>query len=220
MNYHKHIKVATLSNRFLLSEGLKSLITEHPDFVFTDLLISTENIELVLVKSKPDILIVDGEMAFFKEVTDIIQLKTRFPKLNFIIMANNYAVMQIKKLIASGIHGFLYCDCDRPEIEKAIYATYTGERFICGKILDIVLVDMNKPQDCKLVNLSDREIEIINSVAEGLSSKEIKEVLNLSVHTINTHKRNIYRKLGINKSSDLIRFAVKNGLMGNAATSA
>jgi two-component system response regulator NreC len=215
MNTHKSIKVAALSSRFLLSEGLKSLLTGHPDFVFSDHITGREHIEQRLLKSRPDVLIVDGEMPLFKDVEQLIQLKTKLSDLSLLIMADQYETGQARRLIEAGIQGLVYCSCDRPEIENAIYAICTGERFICGRILEEVLVDMNRPPEYKPVNLSGREIEIINSVAEGLSSKEIKEVLNLSVHTINTHKRNIYRKLGINKSSDLIRFALKNGMMEN-----
>lgn len=213
MRAGKKIKVTVLSSRFLIGEGLRSMITDHTDFSFTDFIISAEKTEQALVKLKPDVLIIDSGSDFIKDPEAIVALKEKFNRLNVLIMSDHYEATEVRRLIAAGIHVLLYCDCERLEIESAIHAVYKQERFICNKLLDILLLDMNKPYNCEPVNLSDREMEIINSVAEGLSSKEIKEVLNLSVHTINTHKRNIYRKLGINKSSDLIRFAVKNGMM-------
>lgn len=211
----KKIKVAVLSNRFLIGEGLKSLVSGRSDYLFVNWITSEKKLDHVVTKTKPDVLIIDTETDFVNDTNSIIHLKQKYRQLNFLIMADHYEATDIRKMIAAGIHVLLFCDCERTEIEGAISAVYNKERFICNRIVDAILTDLEKPKDCGLVNLSDREMEIINSVAEGLSSKEIKEVLHLSVHTINTHKRNIYRKLGINKSSDLIRFAVKNGMMAN-----
>jgi DNA-binding CsgD family transcriptional regulator len=69
--------------------------------------------------------------------------------------------------------------------------------------------------DCKPINLSIRELEIIQQNALGLSAKEIGEKLFISTHTVYTHKKNIMKKLQINSSSELILFAIKHGIIAN-----
>ena len=106
---------------------------------------------------------------------------------------------------------------DEEEILNAINSISKGEKFICHKIIDIIL---DKPKnilddDCKPINLSIRELEIIQQNALGLSAKEIGEKLFISTHTVYTHKKNIMKKLQINSSSELILFAIKHGIIAN-----
>lgn len=217
MNKRRPIKIVVLSERFLLSEGLKSFITTNSDFLYVAHIAEPERLEERLKGYDPDMMILDWEMPVLKDTEHIVKLKKGLPSTSFIMVSDHYDVMTIKQLSSHNINSFLYSGCNREELENAVYATYAGNRFICGKVLDVILDEKEKFRACDAVDLSIREVEIINLIAQGLASKEIKEALKLSIHTINTHKRNIYRKLKFNKSSDLILFALKHN-MGDYAS--
>ena len=95
-----------------------------------------------------------------------------------------------------------------------------GDHFISSKVLDVIksvnAVSSNEVSykaTCASLNISEREIEIIKLIAEGCINKEIADRLFLSNHTINTHRKNIMQKLGINNTSGIVLFAVKEGIV-------
>jgi DNA-binding NarL/FixJ family response regulator len=107
-------------------------------------------------------------------------------------------------------------DCDQDEIVEAIYKTAAGEQFMCGKIVTSVLDDSTAniaSSSCEGLNISEREMEIIKLIAEGLSNKEVADKLFLSTHTVTTHRKNIMNKLGVNNTAGLVLFAVRENLI-------
>src|SRR4029079_8731683 len=90
-----------------------------------------------------------------------------------------------------------------------------GETFMCGKIASAVLENKAVAADssCEGLNISDREMEIIKLIAEGLSNKEVADKLFLSTHTVTTHRKNIMNKLGVNNTAGLVLFAIRNNIV-------
>ena len=87
---------------------------------------------------------------------------------------------------------------------------------MCGKIASAVLEDKSSSvteYTCEGLNISDREMEIIKLIAEGLSNKEVADKLFLSTHTVTTHRKNIMNKLGLNNTAGLVLFAVRENLI-------
>jgi len=86
--------------------------------------------------------------------------------------------------------------------------------FFCGKVIDAIVENkFPKTISCDGVSLSDREVEIVQLIAEGLTNGQIAERLFISIHTVSTHRKNILRKLDLNKSSELIMYAIRRGLV-------
>ena len=104
------------------------------------------------------------------------------------------------------------------EILEAVNSTIKGEKFICGKIVSYLTAEKEivptnsfiKSLGCDGMSVTDREIDIIRGIAEGLSNKLIADKLKLSTHTVNTHRKNIMSKLGVNNTAGVVMFAVKN----------
>jgi len=99
---------------------------------------------------------------------------------------------------------------------EAIYKTANGEKFMCGKIVSDILetASSNVAQySCEGLNVSDREMEIIKLIAEGLSNKEVADKLFLSTHTVTTHRKTFLNKLVVNNTSDLVLFALRENLV-------
>ncbi|MEM6965044.1 MAG: response regulator transcription factor [Bacteroidota bacterium] len=104
--------------------------------------------------------------------------------------------------------------CDEEEIINAIKATAKQERFFCNKILNFILEkSFAKSDDGTTTPLTTREIEIVRLVVEGKIAKEIADELNLSTHTIYTHRKNIMNKLELKSTSELVLYAVEKGFV-------
>ena len=127
----------------------------------------------------------------------------------------------LNKVLQSGITSYLLKDCDKTEILEAVNSTIKGEKFICGKIVSYLTAEKEivptnsfiKSLGCDGMSVTDREIDIIRGIAEGLSNKLIADKLKLSTHTVNTHRKNIMSKLGVNNTAGVVMFAVKNQLL-------
>ena len=112
------------------------------------------------------------------------------------------------------MNSFLSKQCDEKEILDAVLATAKGEKFYCTNVLNYLLEkSFPKETECKPLPLSAREVEIVQLISTGLIAKEIAGKLNLSTHTIYTHRKNIMKKLGIGSTSELVLYAVNEGIV-------
>jgi DNA-binding NarL/FixJ family response regulator len=203
----------------LMREGLKSLIKAIPSCEVIEV---AENKMLfgLIKENEPEVLVIDP-VSFEISHTDIASLKREFKNLHILAITNPLSKEEISSYLNSGVTGFLLKDCDKNEICEAIESTRKGDRFLCGKIADILVNDtrvkitsvFSKKLSCEGFVVSEREIEIIKLIAFGLSNKQIADKLCLSLHTVNTHRKNILQKLKVNNTAGVVMFAVKNNLL-------
>ncbi len=213
------IKILVADNSVLVREGLKSLLRDMPIFSIEEV---AENKGLInaLKKYKPQVLVIDP-VSFEINSAQIAELKKQFQNLNILAITNMLSKAEISTFLNSGVTGYLLKDCDKQEICDAIENTRDGNRFLCGKIVDVLMSEAEikitptytKKLSCDGFVVSEREVEIIKLISLGLSNKQIADKLCLSLHTINTHRKNIMQKLHVNNTAGVVMFAVKNNLL-------
>jgi DNA-binding NarL/FixJ family response regulator len=215
------IKVLVADKNFLSRVGLELLVGELKGF---DLVPSVcgDKADLInqLQLSKPNLLIADF-VSLGINIDELKALSKKFSRTKFLIITELLSKNDWKKILESEVTSFLLKDCDKIEILEAINSTIKGEKFVCGKILSYLtaateIVPSNsfiKSLGCDGVPVTEREIDIIREIAEGLSNKLIADKLKLSTHTVNTHRKNIMAKLGVNNTAGIVMFAVKNQLL-------
>jgi DNA-binding NarL/FixJ family response regulator len=143
-------------------------------------------------------------------------IKQESPKQKVLVIGETENARDVLWLLEQGVNGYLTRECDRDEIIHAIYAIIKGERFFCNKVLNILVerhMIKDKEDDCSATNLTIREMDITRLIAEGRTSKEIATHLVISQHTVQTHRKNIMRKLKVNSVSELTLYAVNTGLI-------
>lgn len=212
-------KLLVADNSFLVREGLKSLLQSMPAF---ELLEVTDNnlLSACMRANRPEVLVIDP-VSFDISLDQMASLKAEFPGVHILAITNLLPKKDISNYLDKGVTGYLLKDCDREEIREAIECTRKGERFLCGKIADALLAEAEvqitpaytKKLSCEGFVVSEREIEIIKLIALGLSNKQIADKLCLSLHTVNTHRKNILQKLKVNNTAGVVMFAVKNNLL-------
>ncbi len=209
------IKIVIADAQYLIRIGLKNLLAATNKFnIVGEATNSAELLELVK-EHEPEVVIFDynSEKNFLLE--DIKIVKKLSEKTNFLIISADESKTNIYKVIELGALSFLTKECDKEEIVGAIYATAKNEKFLCHKVIDIIIEKhIHTDEDsCKAFNLSLRETEIIKLTAKGWTAKTIAGHLFLSTHTVYTHKKNIMKKLKINSSSEMIVYAIQNSLV-------
>ncbi|MBK7641289.1 MAG: response regulator transcription factor [Bacteroidetes bacterium] len=211
------INIIIAENQYLIRQGLKGILSKEKKINVLDEASNEKELLHSLENKLPDIIVIDYFQPNHFSIHTMESVFKKNKNIKFLVITSDVSRDNIYRAIESGALSFLTKECDEEEILNAINSISKGEKFICHKIIDIIL---DKPKnilddDCKPINLSIRELEIIQQNALGLSAKEIGEKLFISTHTVYTHKKNIMKKLQINSSSELILFAIKHGIIAN-----
>ena len=131
-----------------------------------------------------------------------------------LIISSDQNKSRIKELINMGAPGYLTKDCTPDEILSAVDMIGKGNLFYCNKVLELLThVDGNDPDDCVPTNLTSREVEVLKLIATGFSTAKISDPLHISVHTVNSHRKNILKKLKLNSPTQLVAYAHEIGLV-------
>ncbi|WP_084362828.1 response regulator transcription factor [Roseivirga echinicomitans] len=128
------------------------------------------------------------------------------PNLNVLVITDDLDSNRIRSVLKMGVSGFLTKSCSEAEILEAISAIKNGKTFFCNRVLKALVDDGNE-----YFELSEREKEVVKLIAVGNSSSEIAETLIISIHTVNSHRKNILKKLKLKSPTELIIFAAEQG---------
>lgn len=175
---------------------------------------------LELVKNFPtDLVMIDYTSAQFS-IDVIPQLLQKFPSIKIVAITPEQSAQTLVNALRSGVKSYVKKDCDSMEIINSVKETGRGNKFFCGQILETIRdasIDVNDIDfdsfSCEPISLSERELEIITLIAEGLTNNQIADQLFLSAHTINTHRKNIMAKLGVKNTAGIVMYAVKTNLV-------
>jgi DNA-binding NarL/FixJ family response regulator len=169
----------------------------------------------LITKTPPDIIVIDYNQPGFFSIESIKHLIDQHPTIQLLVISSDENKENIYDVINSGVLRFLTKKCDAHEINEAFRAIIRGEKFFCSSIFNFIF-EMSFSQNSYSSNplpLSARELEIVQLIAKGLIAKEISKKLNLSTHTVYTHRKNIMEKLKLRRSSELVLFAINKGLL-------
>ncbi len=209
-------KLIIADSQFLVVEALKSLILADRSYSLTGVVATKSDLLKLLEKDSFDLLITDFANVDYDGLDDLKILKQRYPQLTILILTNSISKQEFSDLNRVGIKNIIYKSADKDELFSAIESTLKSRKFYSDEILDMFLdLSDNKsvPEDPK--TLTPSEIEIVKLIAGGLTTKEIASRRNISYHTVNTHRKNIFRKVEVSNASELIMLAIKAGWIDN-----
>ena len=175
-----------------------------------------EAIELV-GRLRPDVVLMDVVMPELNGIEATRQIQKEYPSVRVLALSMHVDKRYVLGMLEAGAAGYLPKDSNFEKIIRAIRAVASGQVYLSPRIANIVVQEYgrkaaeNKAQSAP-GSLSSREREVLQLLAEGHSAREIAGRLHLSVKTIETHRRNIQAKLGIDNVADLVRYAIREGL--------
>lgn len=211
------LKILHANANYLMAKGLNLILSRGGGVDKIDDCKNTKEMYEKLENEEYDIIIIDPMSNGFFSTNTAIELRKNYPNQKILVISDTGEPKSVLKSLEKGVQGYLSRQCDEDEIIHSVFAVAKGEKFYCNKVLDIILnKDVHsKESNCDATILTERENEVTALVASGLTNKEIAKELNISPHTVNTHRKNITKKLGVKSVSGLTVYALNAGLIEN-----
>ncbi len=205
------IKVVIADNHVIFRQGLLKLLQSAQDItVAGEAGNGPETLELI-AKEKPDLAILDISMPGLDGFEIYEKMKSNGIETKVIFLTVHNDTLTAKKAIQSNTSGYVLKDNAFEDLLYAIRAVASGGKFISPSISDKILNFSEK--ESKNHILTGRESEILRLIASGLTNRQIANKLFISIKTVETHRTNIMQKLDVHTTADLVRYAIKTGLL-------
>ncbi|MEO9869913.1 response regulator transcription factor [Ekhidna sp.] len=202
------IKILIADDHQIVLDGLKMVLGSHEDFEVVGE--ASNGIEVLdfLVKNRADIVVLDINMPEMDGIKCAKKIKATYPKIKVIILTMYAQKSFVEEIVKIGIDGCLLKNNTGKELSEAITRVHSGMSYY-----DQIQTFNKDDKNQKELPLSEREIEIIRKLADGLTSSQISNTLFISEHTVKTHRKNILKKLDLHSSSELIQYALNKGII-------
>ncbi len=210
-------KILICDDHKIFREGLRALLSGQPGVRVVGGARDGEEAVRLARELSPDIVIMDITMPGLNGIEAARKLAKAKKSARVIALSMHNDRKYVTEIFKAGARAYLLKDSAFDELMDAIKAVSCGRYFLSAGITDLVLGDFIKapqPEKSAFTLLSSREREVLQLLAEGLRTKEISRKLSLSVKTVETHRKRIMEKLGIQSIAGLTRYAVKEGIVG------
>ncbi|HTQ55380.1 MAG TPA: response regulator transcription factor [Bryobacteraceae bacterium] len=162
---------------------------------------------------QPDLVVMDVAMPELNGIEATRRLADLSPRTRVLALSMHKDSVYVREILRAGARGYLLKDSIASDLLAAVRAVARGEGYLSPGVSDAVLNDYRRHVTDPIDLLTSREREVLQMIAEGKTNKEIATVLNLSVYTVDAHRGRIMEKLNLHSVNELVRFAVRNGLV-------
>jgi two-component system, NarL family, nitrate/nitrite response regulator NarL len=205
------VKILLVDDHAILLDGVKNLLDKEEGLSVIGLASDAEKALEFLKTNDADIVVTDFHMPGMDGLSFVHTLKRIKPNIKTIVLSMHDESHLVKEILRAGVNGYVLKKDTHKELLKAIQEVQAGNVFLSNDINKILITHLQNPDEGKL--LTDREREIVKLIAKEYSNKDIAEALFISERTVETHRKNIFKKTGTNSLVGLIKFAYANNLI-------
>jgi RNA polymerase sigma factor (sigma-70 family) len=212
------IRVLVADDHAIIREGLSVMLGNQPDMEVVGTAANGREAVRLVDEHEPDIVVIDISMPELNGIEAISQMLPRHPRIKVIVLSIHETKPYVYRTLKAGAKGYLIKETAGLEVVDAVRAVYRGERYLSQRIsdllTDVAFRKLEMPMEVSpLEQLSSREREILQLVAEGKTSQEIAERLSISPKTVDTYRSRLMRKIGVEDVAGLVKFAIQNGVI-------
>jgi two-component system response regulator NreC len=209
----KKTRILLADDHAVVRQGFKMILSAQSDMeIVGEAANGREAVELA-ERIRPDIVVMDVAMPELNGIEATRRLVNALTHIRVIALSMHKDSVYVREILRAGARGYLLKDSGAEDLVRAIRAVARGESWLSPSVSNAVLDDYRKHVTNPIDLLSSREREVLQMLAEGKTNKEIAGVLNLSVYTVDAHRGRIMEKLNLHSINELVRFAVRNGLV-------
>jgi two-component system response regulator NreC len=214
----KQIRILLADDHTVMRRGLRLLLESQPGFSITDEAADGRQAVDKAVATKPDVVVMDIAMPQLSGTDAAQKIKESLPGTAVVILSMHSDEGYVLRALKAGAKGYILKDSAEGDLIQAIRAVAEGKAFFSPEISRMLVEDYvreirNRGLEDSYELLTVREREILHMLAEGKSNKDIATLLNLSLFTVETHRRNLQEKLNLHSVAELILYAVRKGLI-------
>jgi len=210
------IRIFLADDHFIVREGLKHIIDSFSDFKVVAEAGSGREVLSLCRKMKVDVVLMDISMPDMNGIEAVTRIKGESSEIRIIVLSMHNEANMVRKALRAGADGYMLKSSDGTCIQTAVKAVLNGQSYLSPEISRIVidgyLRNSGEDDGWTFDMLTNREREVLQLIAEGRTSKQIAELLNLSIRTVENHRRQIMSKLGLNSVAALTKYAISEGL--------
>ncbi len=212
----KKVRLLLAEDMEIVRKGLKALLTGNPGFEVIGEAADGQSAVAQAGTLAPDVVLMDLSLPRMDGVEAIHEIKTHHPRVRILALTAHDKDNLLTAAVQAGVDGYLLKKSPSEELFSAISAVASGQSFFTGEVSAMLAQVCRKGPSASadpLERLSKRERQVLKMAARGLGNKEIAETIFVSVKTVEKHKTNLKKKLGLKSSLELAAFCLENGLI-------
>jgi DNA-binding NarL/FixJ family response regulator len=211
----KKARILLADDHEIVRRGLRNLIEDHPEWSICCEAADGREAVAEAMRAKPDIVVMDIAMPRMNGFEAARRIVDKLPRTEVLILTMHESKQLIQDVLKSGARGYILKSDAGKDLVAGIEALLDHKPFFSQKVSEVVLEGFLKGKGAETESdeLTPREREIVQLLAEGKSNKETAAVLGISVKTVEAHRANLMRKMGFSSLSDLVRYAVREKMI-------
>ncbi len=213
------LKVLLVEDHTLMRQGIKELLGREPDITVVGEVGDGSQALLLAERLRPDVVLMDLSLPGVDGIEATRQIHERCPTVRVLVLSMHQGKAYVSHALRAGASGYVLKQSTAAELALALRAVAAGNTFLSPAIAQILIDDFaQRPgipeyDDDLLSELAPREREVLRLIATGFSNRQIAAQLHVSVKTVEAHRRNVMRKLGVSDRTGLVERAIRGGLV-------
>lgn len=211
-------RIVIADDHSIVREGVRMILATQRDFDVVGEAASGEEALALIEKHRPDVVVMDISMPGIGGIEATGQIKHRYPKINVLALTMHEDESYVFRLLRAGASGYVLKRAAATDLVTAVRAASRGEAFLYPSVARNLIADYLRRVEAgeekeRYDGLTGREREILTLIAQGLSNQDIARKLYISIKTVQTHRAHILEKLGLHDRTELVRYAIRKGLI-------
>ncbi|MGA2469210.1 MAG: response regulator transcription factor [Solirubrobacteraceae bacterium] len=209
---HAPIRVVLADDHAFLRHSLRQLLDRETEFEVVAEAGDNSTALQQVCDHHPHVLVLDVDMPGSARLTAVRQIRSAAPATTIVVTTMTDEPRFAREAIAAGASGYVLKDSADQDLPEAVRRAAKGESFIAPEVASRLTIHAARGED----TLSERELEVLRLIALGYTNAEIGQTLEISIRTVETHRAHIHRKLGLSTRAELVRYALRRGLLHDA----
>jgi two-component system, NarL family, response regulator len=207
MQKASRIRVMTVEDHMIARRGLGAIINAHPDMTVVAEAANGQEAVAFHRKHRPDVTLMDMRLPIMTGVEAVAAIRTEFPEARFVALSTFGGDEDVHRALEAGVQSYLTKDVLGDELAKAIRAVHGGEKYLPPTIAAVLKARSAHP------SLTNRELEILRLITQGMSNKQIAVAAGIATYTVNNHVKSILDKLGAEDRTQAATLAIARGIV-------